>query len=335
MSVGPAVPTGQPQWPGNTPGWPAPGPPSAPGWPGQPGPGAPGQSPSGASGQGGQETGSQVGIPLGATCYEHPERMASSVCRSCERPICTECMVEAPVGWQCRRCVRTNARRSPVTRYRPAPLRQPALRSAPVTMAIVVACVIVFAITQSSPGVVDQLVEWGFQISNGQLYRLFTAMFVHYNALHIGMDMLSLVIVGRVVEPAIGHWRFLGLYLVAGVAGNVACYALTAPNVGSAGASGAVFGLFGAYFVLARRASVSTSSIVTVIVLNLVIDFQIPGISWQAHVGGLIGGLVVTIGYVWARRQRRPVVFDVGVLVACSVVLGLVMLLPPGAVNLG
>ncbi len=327
--MGPAVPTGQPQCPGNDPGWPAPSPPAALAWPGQAGTGAPGTpEPDGKGPEG------QVGIPPGATCYEHPDRMASSLCRSCERPICTECMVEAPVGWQCRRCARTTARRSPGVR-RQAALRRPTLRSAPVTIAIVVACVIVFAVTQSSPGVVDQTVEWGFQIANGQWYRLFTAMFIHYNALHIGMDMLSLVIVGRVVEPAIGHWRFLGLYLVAGVAGNVACYALTAPDVGSAGASGAVFGLFGAYFVLARRASVNTSSIVTVIVLNLVIDFQVPGISWEAHVGGLIGGLAVTIGYVWARHQRRRVVVDVGVLAACAVLLGLVMLLPPGVVNLG
>ncbi len=293
----------------------------------------PGHPPAGPGGAGDHDPyQGPVGLPPGARCHLHRDRVASAACRSCGQPICTECMVGAPVGWLCQRCAH---RAAPSGGRRTSQGGLFGLRYAPVTAAIAIVCVLVFLVSQNSPSVVYDAVEWGAQVSNGQWYRLFTAIFIHYNVLHIGMDMFALVLIGRAVEPAIGRWRYLALFLLAGVAGNVACYLLTAPDVASAGSSGAVFGIFSAYFVLARRASVNTSSIVGVIVLNLVIDFGVPGISWEAHVGGLVAGLVVMLGFVWARHQRRPVVADVAVVLASSVVLGLLMLLPVGAANLG
>ncbi|MGA3221613.1 MAG: rhomboid family intramembrane serine protease, partial [Acidimicrobiales bacterium] len=139
------------------------------------------------------------------------------------------------------------------------------------------------------------------------------------------------------VEPVLGKWRYLALFLVSGLGGAVGSYLFANPFDEAVGASGAIFGLFGAYFVLARRASANTSGIVVLIVINLVFSFSVPGIAWQDHVGGLVTGLVVAAGLGLARhgRHRQEVIADVAVLAATCVALGLLLLLPPGVVNLG
>jgi membrane associated rhomboid family serine protease len=171
----------------------------------------------------------------------------------------------------------------------------------------------------------------------GQSYRLFASFFVTNNLLDVALNMWCLYIIGRLVEPTLGKWRYLALYLLAGLGGSVAYYLLGNPNQPAAGASGAIFGLFGAYFVLARRASANTSSIVALIAINLVFSFTIPNIAWQAHVGGLLTGLVVAAGLSLARRgpPRQELLTDLAVLTATCVALGLLLLLPPGVVNLG
>jgi membrane associated rhomboid family serine protease len=172
-------------------------------------------------------------------------------------------------------------------------------------------------------------------VQTGQWYRLFTSNFIHLSVTHIALNMISLLIIGRLVEPVLGKWRYLALYLVAGFGSSVACYLLTSPNVGSAGASGAIFGLFGAFFVLARRAAANTSGIVVLIVINLVYSFSVPGISWQGHIGGLVTGLVVAAGFGLGRGRHQELMADVAVLACTCAALGLLMLLPPGVLNLG
>lgn len=244
-------------------------------------------------------------------------------------------MVQAPVGWHCHQCVRRNARKSPVVRYQPGTASLPTLRQTPVTAALIVINIAVFIASSASPNLLVRAEDWGYGEQQGQLYRLFTSMFFHYNVPHIALNMISLLIIGRLVEPALGPWRYVGLYLASGFGGSVAFYLLTNPDTGGAGASGAIFGLFGAYFVIARRARVNTSGIVVLIVINLVYGFVIPGIGWQDHVGGLITGMVVAAGFGLARGRRQELMTDALVLVGTCAALALLMLFPPGVINLG
>jgi membrane associated rhomboid family serine protease len=246
-------------------------------------------------------------------------------------------MVQAPVGWHCQQCVKRDARQSPVVRYRPGSPNLPTLRETPVTMALIAVCVVLYIASSANPNLLNDAAEAGVLVQGGQWYRLFTAIFFHLDFLHIALNMVSLLVIGRLVEPVLGKWRYLALFLVTGLGGAVASYLFANPLQEAVGASGAIFGLFGAYFVLARRASANTSGIVVLIAVNLVFSFTVPGIAWQDHVGGLVTGLVVATGLGLARhgRHRQEVIADAAVLVATCTCLGLLLLLPPGVVNLG
>jgi membrane associated rhomboid family serine protease len=273
-----------------------------------------------------------VGLGPNTRCYEHPDRLAGAVCRSCERPICADCMVQAPVGWHCRSCVRRNAKTSPVVRYRPGN-NLPGFWQTPVTLSLIAINIIVYFVTASSPHVQFDGEEIGVLVYQGDWYRLLTSMFVHYSVEHIGLNMISLLIVGRWVEPVVGPWRYLGTYLVSGFGGSVAVYLFTNPLTPSAGASGAIFGLFGAYFVLARRASADTSGIVVLIGVNLAYSFAVAGVSWQAHIGGLVTGMAVAYVLSVARHRdkRIEVALSAGALVILCLVLSLlVVAVQPG-----
>jgi membrane associated rhomboid family serine protease len=245
-------------------------------------------------------------------------------------------MVQAPVGWHCHQCVRRSARQSPVVRYRPGFGAVPRARQAPVTMALIFINVFLFlAAAASSRLTFDSYIIPVFMTHFGQSYRLVASFFVTHNILDVALNMWCLYIIGRLVEPTLGKWRYLALYMLCGLGGSVAYYLIGNPQQPAAGASGAIFGLFGAYFILARRASANTSSIVALIAINLVFSFTIPDIAWQAHVGGLVTGLVVAAGLSAFRHRREELVADVAILAATCVVLGLLLLLAPGVVNLG
>jgi len=159
-------------------------------------------------------------------------------------------------------------------------------------------------------------------------WTLITSAFVHSptSFWHILFNMYALVVVGPVIEYSIGRWRFLLLYLLSALGGSVAVL-LLAPGTFVIGASGAIFGLFAAYFVIQRGLGQNPMQIVVVVVLNLVIGFITPGVSWQAHVGGLvIGGLVGLILVRTRRRQQRGA--QAGLLVL--VFAGLIVLVPIG-----
>jgi len=144
-------------------------------------------------------------------------------------------------------------------------------------------------------------------IDSGAYYRLITAMFLHYGWIHLLLNMYALYVLGRALEAALGPIRFGALYLLCGLGGNVACY-IFAPNALSAGASTAIYGLFAAYFVVLRRLGRDASSVIPVIVINLVLTFTIPGISIAGHLGGLVTGAIAGAGLAYAPRQNRTLV---------------------------
>lgn len=185
-------------------------------------------------------------------------------------------------------------------------------------------------------------------------YQLITSAFIHENVTHIALNMITLAIVGPPVEAEIGRLRFAALYLLAAVGGSVAFYLLVPLDEYGLGASGAIFGVMGAYFVLARLRGWEVQQITALLAINLVYSFLSPGVAWQDHLGGLAVGAVVCFGLVfrprpsgagWSTGPGRfsgagrsaagvaTIVQGVAVSVATLVVLGLLAQLPPGHVN--
>jgi membrane associated rhomboid family serine protease len=144
-------------------------------------------------------------------------------------------------------------------------------------------------------------------IDDGAVYRLITSMFIHYGVLHLLLNMWALWVLGRVLEAALGPLRFAALYLLAGLGGSVASYVFT-PNAIAAGASGAIFGLFAALFIVLKRLRRDTSSVIPIIVINIVFTFTIPNISIAGHLGGFLVGGVVALGLAYAPRSGRNAV---------------------------
>jgi len=309
---------------------------------------------------GGPWGGPAGGVPEGGVpaCYVHPGRLASSVCRRCNRPICTECMTEAPVGWQCRSCVREGARSSPVRRWQPGRQgygRLGATRMTPMVIALIAVNVIVYVWEMSSKagvlfvngqfvGQCPHSVECNYgllpaAVHQGEWYRLISAAFLHANIEHIAFNMFTLAIVGAPIEAELGKVRFLALYFVSALGGSVGSYLLSEPLQIGVGASGAIFGLMGAYFVIARRRRWDSSAILALIIINLLISFASTGIDWRAHLGGLVVGAVVGLAMSrsasgWQLGRAGELVVGVGFAIVVAGVLSLLVTLPPGQVNL-
>jgi membrane associated rhomboid family serine protease len=152
----------------------------------------------------------------------------------------------------------------------------------------------------------------GNGVARGQWYRLVTSAFLPPGSglglLDIAFNMWALLIVGPALERQLGAVRYLAVYLLSAIGGSVSFYFLAPPGEGALGASGAIFGLFGAWFVVARRLGLDARGVVFLIVINLALGFVVPYIAWQAHIGGLVTGGVLTAAYVYAPRQRRTAV---------------------------
>ncbi|HEY0869500.1 MAG TPA: rhomboid family intramembrane serine protease [Acidothermaceae bacterium] len=152
-------------------------------------------------------------------------------------------------------------------------------------------------------------------VAHGEYYRLLTSMFLHdppssggLFILHILFNMYALYIVGPPLEALLGRVRFAAMYLLTGLAGSVLAYVLTAPNVPELGASGAIFGLFGALLVVGRKLRLNIQPIAVTIGLNLVLTFSLAGISWQAHIGGLVAGAALAAAWAYAPRPSRTAI---------------------------
>jgi membrane associated rhomboid family serine protease len=163
-------------------------------------------------------------------------------------------------------------------------------------------------------------------VDDGGWYRLLTAMFIHYGLIHLLMNMWALWVLGRQLEAVLGRGRFLALYLLGGLGGNVAAY-LFSPNALSAGASTALFGLFAAFAIVVKRLGGNLASVIPILVINLILTFSIPGISIAGHLGGLVTGAMVGAGLAYAPRNARTqvqlaTVAGVLVLLAFLTVLG-------------
>lgn len=244
-------------------------------------------------------------------CYRHPNRQSFVLCQRCGRTICGECQTPGAVGFICPECMKEQRQSAPRNR-----LGARISNSSPiVTYAIIGLTAFVF------------LLQWipGLNVTNALLYagvysdpaygafqpwRMLTAVFVHSQGFifHILLNMYTLWIFGRILETMLGHWRFLALYLISGFAGSVGVLFLADAQTAVVGASGAIFGLLGAFLVIQRRMGADTRGLMVLLAINLVIGF-IPGvnIAWQAHLGGLVGGALVGLILVNTRKRQQQV----------------------------
>jgi membrane associated rhomboid family serine protease len=246
-----------------------------------------------------------------ATCYRHPSRETGVSCSNCGRPICPDCMTTTPVGMRCPECSRE--------RTQVKTLRNTARRPE-VTIALIAINVLAFLaegnITLSGQPTSKVYEEGaligsirGFPtlgVAHGQWWRIVTSGFLHENIIHIGFNMYVLYILGQMLEPALGRLKFGTIYAVSLLTGSFGALLVT-PHSPTVGASGAVFGVMGAAAVemRARQIPIMQSGVGGLILINLVISFALPGISWGGHIGGLIGGALAALVIQLGDRYRR------------------------------
>ncbi|MGW6139087.1 rhomboid family intramembrane serine protease [Streptomyces sp. NPDC055144] len=267
-------------------------------------------------------------------CYRHPDRETGIRCARCDKPICPDCMVSASVGFQCPDCVRggSGTGQGPAA-SRPRTITGGTIAADPrlVTKILIGINVAVFIAVHVWDRLLSDFVLIGAWppapyvpnqgVAGGEWYRLVTSMFTHQEVWHIAFNMLGLWWLGGPLEAALGRARYIALYMVSGLAGSALTYAIAGPSEQSLGASGAVFGLMGATAVLVRRLNYDMRPVIGLLALNLLFTFTWGNIAWQAHVGGLVAGVVVGYAMVHAPRERRSLV-QYG---TCALVLAVVV----------
>ena len=275
-------------------------------------------------------------------CYRHPDRQSFVLCQRCMRTICPECQTQGAVGVICPECLaqqaqaQTPAQRKAERRWA-RPRAVTASDSRPLVTYAIIGITTLAWLIGLIPGVGDTvqnaLLFWGPALypeltGTFEPWRLLTASLVHSGFWHLGLNMLALWMMGRSLEPLLGRGRFLALYVLSALGGAVAVALLsfTTPVVG---ASGAIFGLFGALIVIGRHIGANIGGIAIILAINLAIGF-VPGfnISWQAHVGGLVVGALA--GLIFARtRSPRLRGLQIGLLVGLAAALLALLLIPP------
>jgi membrane associated rhomboid family serine protease len=233
-------------------------------------------------------------------------------------------MIEAPVGHHCPSCVHEGDKGVRPVRWSPQGFGHGG-RLTPVVKTLLAVNVVVFLISGFRSNVVDRFSQLPVLIAaHGQYYRLLTAAFLHAGILHVTFNMLALVIIGPPLEAAVGRLRFTGVYVLSALGGSVCSYIFSNPRVMGVGASGAIFGVFGAYFIVARSRGADTSGIIVLIIINLVFSFADPLIDKWAHIGGLVVGTAVAAGFALAETrppaQRRSIEVAVVAVVALLLV---------------
>lgn len=242
------------------------------------------------------------------SCYRHPGRQSFILCQRCGRTICPECQTQGAVGVICPECMIAQRKNAP--RVKPAILTRFTGQDKPtVTYAIVGITLFVYVLQFLLGSQITNVLRYAGAYSYADSFepwRMLTSVLVHGSIFHVLLNMYTLWIFGQILEPMLGRWRFITLYVLSGLAGSLGVMFLSNPVVGVVGASGAIFGLMGAFLVIQRRLGGNATQLLVLVGINLVIGF-LPGlnVSWQAHVGGLVGGAVIGLIYVQTRRIRQ------------------------------
>lgn len=242
--------------------------------------------------------------PTTPVCYRHPDRQTYLSCSDCGRPICPDCSHDAPVGQKCPECLKTVGAQRIVNAR--AMNRGPSFQTSPVVFSLIAINVVIFLIglfnTEVEAELLFNYASHPYFIEQGEWWRGLTSAFLHAGTMHILFNMYFLYIFGPRLEQQVGSVTFSGLYLASAAGGSLASY-LSGPEGWSVGASGALFGLFGAWIYAAYRqrgsaaGSAMFNQLGAILLINMAIPFFIPNIDWRAHLGGLITGAV--IAFLW------------------------------------
>ena len=252
-------------------------------------------------------------------CPRHPDRVSYVRCQRCNQPTCPECQRPAAVGIQCVDCVREGQKTMRMPRTQFGAMVTPGGRPV-VTLTIVVICVVVWLL-QNASSAFSNAMEFSPLAARSEPWRFLTSAFEHApgSPLHILFNMYALWVLGQYLEPLLGRLRFAILYLVSALGGSVGYLLVASPPalpltqaginhsswlVPMVGASGAVFGLFGALIVFNRHLGRSSRQLYILLVINAVLGF-VPGIAWQAHVGGFLTGVAMAAVITATAPQNR------------------------------
>lgn len=248
-------------------------------------------------------------------------------------------MTQAPVGVICPECLKAQ-RKAEKPNQRRARMQRTVTSGRPIATLTIIVVTAFVSLLQMIPGgfgndVTQTLVFWApylYPDITGlpfEPWRLLTAILVHGGLWHLALNMLALWMLGRSLEPMLGRGRFVTLYLLSGLAGSVAVAAIS-PMSATVGASGAIFGLFGALLVIGRHIGANIRGLAVILLVNLVVGFVFyQQIAWQAHVGGLAVGALV--GFIYARTRRREQrITQTLLLIAVAVgLVALLVIVPP------
>lgn len=263
------------------------------------------------------------------TCYRHPDRNTLLSCSRCGRPICSDCSVDAAVGQRCVDCVREEGTQKVI----PTGPRRTARATSPVTVGIIAISAGFFLLqrVQGANRLLEALVQSNPAIAqDGEWWRIFTAALLHspIGFTHILFNMWALWVLGPQIERAVGKGPYIALYVAAAGVGGACFFHLGGPLLEAVGASGAIFGLFGVWlnWGLRRRNTMQGRAILSqmgfLLAINAAIPFLLPGIAWEAHLGGLIAGFLIS--EAWSRirgPQTTRYRTLVGVLIAILAVV--------------
>ena len=256
-------------------------------------------------------------MSITTTCYRHPDRETGVSCQRCDRYICVDCATPGAIGFL---CPEDAGDRVKIHRSRFA---QSPFQAAPVTLVLIAINFLIYIALFVIPDFEQQvvLVKYYQDSELGLISRVITSGFAHSTTdiLHILFNMYSLYILGTIIEPMIGKLRFLALYFLAMFGGAIAFIWFAPFESAVVGASGAIFGLMGAYLVLLRALRLDASQMYVVIGINLLFGFS-PGIAWQAHVGGLVVGAAVAAILAMTRSKAQRAL-QISLLVGLTVVL--------------
>jgi membrane associated rhomboid family serine protease len=235
-------------------------------------------------------------------------------------------MNSAAVGFQCPNCVKEGARttRSGRLPYGGVRVANPTLISS-LLIGVNIAVWLAIAADGGSNSVIASKLaivpSWTVRVlgggdsaelvngvAHGAWWQVITSTFTHIQVFHIVLNMIALYMFGPALEQILGRLRFLTLYVVSGITGSAGVMLFSNSHGMTVGASGAIFGLLGAMAVVAFKTGGDVQGLMSLLLINLVITFTVPMISWQGHVGGLVGGALVGAGMVYAPRKGRAVV---------------------------
>jgi membrane associated rhomboid family serine protease len=274
-------------------------------------------------------------------CYRHTDRESHIRCQRCERPICPDCMRAAAVGFQCPECVKEGAK---TTRQARTPYGGTRHAGGPVvTWTLLGLNLLVFVLVSATGGGASKVLSHlGLLpvggvfadpsdptgayvvrgVSEGATWQLVTSMFTHVEIWHIFFNMMALYLLGPQLELALGRLRFAGVYLISGLVGSATVYWLAPASSLTIGASGAIFGLMGAMLVMALKVGGNVQGVLSLLAVNGVITvLGSQYISWQGHLGGLVGGVLMGTVMVYAPRERRGMVQIAGTVLVCVAIL--------------